>query len=82
MSKIQRLKFRCPECGADHLKSVEKADIVQVSRKIEIEDGEVYLVDAETDINPDGENIYSCGKCGENIGDGTELRKYLYEKRD
>jgi len=77
MSESKKVKFKCPNCGSDNLKSIEKADIVQTSRDIEIEDGEIYLIDAKTEINPDGEYSYSCSNCGEQIGDGTELRKHL-----
>jgi Zn finger protein HypA/HybF involved in hydrogenase expression len=41
MSKSKKVKFKCPNCGSDQLKSIEQADIVQVSQKIEIEDNEI-----------------------------------------
>ena len=77
MSEPKKVKFQCPNCASNSLKSTEKADIVQTSQKIEIEDGEIYLLNAKTEINADGEYTYSCSNCGEQIGDETELRKHL-----
>ena len=77
MSEPKKVKFQCPNCGSDQLKSIEQADISQVSQKIEIEDGEIYLLNAKTEINADGEYHYLCAKCGKQIGDGTELKKHL-----
>jgi DNA-directed RNA polymerase subunit RPC12/RpoP len=77
MSEPIKYSFKCPSCGSDVLKQVEKADCIQTSRKIEIEGEEIYLLDANEDIEWSCEYEYFCNKCGEEIGNKENLKKYL-----